>query len=176
MLTRDPLFSEFARLLKDYGHHVVHIHKTSVLCPKCSSGQSGSGLEVNPDCDVCLGRGYQVVLKPELVRASIYDRSNFDAFSETPIGILGPENNIYFMKHTASPTQGDLIAEVTWDKPGDEVVKYGNVLAVHHIYETKTVKAFRGQNGEVVYFKITTRPTEIEETRLAPILKTKRPT
>lgn len=170
----ESLVPGFEKMLEDYGHYVVHIRKTSVLCPKCSAGNSGSGIEVNPKCDVCLGRGYSVQLLPTLVRGSVYARPDFDALMETSIGIVGPENYIYYMKRDARPLKGDLIAEVTWDSPRNKIEKQGNVLALHNIQEINLAKPYRGQHGEVVYFRVVSHTVELEESWIASVLKAKR--
>lgn len=170
----ESLVPDFARMLDDYGHYVVHIRKTSVLCPKCSAGHSGTGLEVNPKCDICLGRGYVVQLRPTLVRCSVYARPDFDALVETSIGIIGPENSLYYMKSDTLPSKGDLLVEVTWDVPREKIEKYGNVLTLHNVQEINLAKPYRGQHGEIVYFRAVTHTIELDESWLSVVLKARR--
>lgn len=78
------------------------------------------------------------------------------------------------MKSDTLPSKGDLLVEVTWDVPREKIEKYGNVLTLHNVQEINLAKPYRGQHGEIVYFRAVTHTIELDESWLSVVLKARR--
>lgn len=165
------LRDEFAAILTQYGHYVVHVHKTPLVCPSCSTRFGGDGLEQSPRCPRCLGRGRLVQVHPCRVRGSSPWRPNPDALEDTPMGVTQSGTRIYYFHWDDTPDEGDLILEVTWSVPAERVPTHGQVLAVHRVYEVNSVQPARGVGGEVVYHRTAAQSLDIDVAWITDRLK-----
>ena len=155
------LTEEVKDFIRQNGYYVVHIRKIPTLpCPRCTYR------EPKPHCPVCLGTGYIVKAKPLLVRTQGPARPEFEQVKDTPLSLMGSERRLFYCLPDAVPIENDLLVEVTWTVPRDEVLKRGHVLYIHRVYDVEHIEPMHGFGGELYYYKIAVHDLDIDQSWL----------
>ena len=120
-------------------------------------------MEPDPHCPVCLGTAFVIKAKPILVHTSAPERPDFDEQNVTPITIMGSARRIFFILPDTHPTEMDRLVEVTWTVPTEKVMKYGQVLYIHKVYEISHIDPCHGEKGQLCFYKIAVHDLDIDQ-------------
>ncbi len=137
---------EIKKTLEKYGHDIVYVRRDKRFRCECFVERSG---EPKADCSICFGTGYIVKLEKRKTRRKI------SSVPETLIGLnrlqqagsVIPKAYVYYLQHTDTPEEDDLILEVIWDKKG----------IPRHIkdkYRISAVDPQLGEEGRVEFFQV----------------------
>lgn len=160
------LKQEFDHLIDEHGVYYVLISRMiGITCTNCT------GREPDSKCPVCLGLGYKVQIKPILARTSTPWKPDFQEQGLTPIGILGDQSMIFYVKSEDRPKERDRLLEVTWSVPREHVMKKGQILAIHHVYSLERVEPKHGEHGDLSYYRIGAHDIDVGVSWLLELLK-----
>ena len=127
-------------LIGEFGIDVLYVRNCKFVKCRCFNDLDKTG---DPDCPYCLGSGFFASIeKVKAIESSNSAYSSTNSIAQLPIGITDQKNEVYYIKHDATPKERDYLLKVTWDKRGMpvDIVK---VLEIVNVYE------MRGDHGRV---------------------------
>lgn len=159
-----PLLKRFKKYFTNHASWAVYIRlNQEIECVECEHDLSSG--EGDPDCLYCFGTGKHVTLEKMqvlLAKTQLFYRPDFDA----PLGMLtAGDTRAYFLPES-TPQSLDLVLEVSWDRPYEEVFDYGEPTEIIHIYKIESLES--QADGSIIYF---TGMLEIQDFRLDQITR-----
>ncbi|HLO11250.1 MAG TPA: hypothetical protein VK190_03215 [Pseudoneobacillus sp.] len=157
---------EFHEFITKYGHPALIVkHNSKVKC-SCHT------IEYGPDknCPLCLGNGY--LFKAEKImtrdRLATVNSTLPNSIKDTVLGNLAVPTKMFYLEDTVRPDMQDYIVDCAWDKFGKPVFdEYSGV------YEINQTEPYRGQSGEIEYFKAACRYDPVNITNFKAYLTRK---
>lgn len=137
---------QFHNFIIKYGRPVLIVrHKTQVKC-KCHTTQYGA----DKNCPICLGNGYLFKAEKYLARdkGAAIPETLPRAIKDTKLGDLSVPSRMFYFESDVRPDLKDYIVDCQWDKTGKPIFdEYSG------IYEVNMAEPFRGDHGEIEYFR-----------------------